>query len=73
MRRHLRSRRHHRRQHVLLREGVAGIAMALATPAPDVLVEAVTISFSAAQFSALADPPDLACGDFEAVLAPADW
>ena len=36
-------------------------------------VVAVTTSFSAAQFNALADPPDLVCADFEAVLALADW
>jgi len=36
-------------------------------------VVAITSSFSAAQFNALADPPDLACSDFEAVLAVARW
>jgi beta-phosphoglucomutase len=32
-------------------------------------VVAITTTFSAAQFEALADPPDLACGDFEAFMA----
>ena len=45
----------------------------LAARAAGMRVVAVTTSFSAAQFSALADPPDLACRDFEAVLALADW
>jgi beta-phosphoglucomutase-like phosphatase (HAD superfamily) len=36
-------------------------------------VVAITTSFSAAQFEALADPPDVACADFEAFLALASW
>ncbi len=45
----------------------------LAARAAGMRVVAVTTSFSAAQFTALAHPPDLACSDFEAVLALADW
>ena len=45
----------------------------LAAQAAGMRVVAVTTSFSAAQFGALADPPDLACRDFDAVLALADW
>ena len=36
-------------------------------------VVAITSSFSAAHLAALADPPDLACGDFDAFLAMASW
>lgn len=36
-------------------------------------VVAITTSFSAAQFAALTEPPDLACGDFDAFLARAHW
>jgi len=36
-------------------------------------VVAMTTSFTAAQFEALDDPPDLACRDFDAFLALANW
>jgi beta-phosphoglucomutase len=45
----------------------------LAAQAAGMRVVAMMTSFSAAQFTALAEPPDLACRDFEAVLALADW
>jgi HAD superfamily hydrolase (TIGR01509 family) len=45
----------------------------LAAQAAGMRVVAVTTSFSAAQFGALADPPDLTCRDFDAVLALSGW
>jgi beta-phosphoglucomutase len=36
-------------------------------------VVAVTTSFSAEQFATMAEPPDLACADFAAVLARVAW
>ena len=36
-------------------------------------VVAMTTSFGAEQFAALAEPPDLACADFDAVLARVAW
>ena len=43
----------------------------VAAKAAGMRVVAVTTSFSAAQFDAMATPPDLACGDFVAFLARA--
>jgi beta-phosphoglucomutase-like phosphatase (HAD superfamily) len=45
----------------------------LAAQAAGLRVVAMTTSVSAAQFNALAELPDLACRDVEAVLALADW
>lgn len=45
----------------------------VAAKAAGMRVVAITSSFSAAQFMALTDPPDLACRDFEAFQALAHW
>lgn len=45
----------------------------VAARAAGMRVVAITSSFSEAQFAAMPQPPDLACADFEAVLALVNW
>ena len=55
---------------VVIEDAPMGI---VAAQAAGMQVVAVATSFSAAQFAALADPPDLVCADFDALLTLADW
>lgn len=55
---------------VVFEDAPIGIAAARAA---GMRVVALTSTFSAAHFQALADPPDLACSDFESFLALAAW
>jgi len=45
----------------------------VAAQAAGMRVVAIASSFSVEQFNALADPPDLACGDFDEFLALVKW
>lgn len=55
---------------VVFEDAPMGIVAARAAGMP---VVAMTTSFSAAHFAALAEPPDMTCADFEAFLAMASW
>ncbi|MBP7779776.1 MAG: HAD family phosphatase [Acidobacteria bacterium] len=55
---------------VVFEDAPMGVVAARAAGMP---VVAMTTSFSAAHFAALAQPPDMACADFEAFLAMASW